>query len=106
MTFYGACLAPEILLVTEYAENSTLYDAIHQSLPQARLKPIDGLKYLIQVANGLKYLHHSKKPPIVHRDVKSLNILVCFSFSKYIPPKKSVIVFNCELVYTDYSTWK
>ncbi|XP_021911933.1 putative leucine-rich repeat receptor-like protein kinase At2g19210 isoform X1 [Carica papaya] len=52
------------------------------------------LKIAVDTAQGLEYLHHGCKPPIIHRDVKSANILLNekmqakiadFGFSKFFP---------------------
>lgn len=39
----------------------------------------DELKFLIcaDIAKGMKYLH-SLTPPIIHRDLRSFNVFVCF----------------------------
>lgn len=39
-----------------------------------RLSPSKAFKYILQICQGLKYLH-SRKPPIIHRDLKPENIL-------------------------------
>ncbi|KAJ8437862.1 hypothetical protein Cgig2_002996 [Carnegiea gigantea] len=63
------------LLVYEYMPNGSLGDLLHS--------PKGGLldwptryKIALDAAEGLSYLHHDCVPPIVHRDVKSNNILL------------------------------
>jgi tRNA A-37 threonylcarbamoyl transferase component Bud32 len=67
------------MLVYEYMENGSLYDWLHggsdgrkkQTLSwDARLKVAAGL------AQGVEYLHHDCVPRIVHRDIKSSNVLL------------------------------
>ncbi|KAK6270942.1 hypothetical protein POUND7_008040 [Theobroma cacao] len=64
----------ERLLVYEYMPHGTLHDHLHGDL-----SPLDWdlrLKIALQAARGLEYLHNEVTPPIVHRDVKTSNILL------------------------------
>lgn len=64
----------ERLLVYEYMPHGTLYDHLHGGL-----SPLNWslrLKISMQAAKGLVYLHKEFVPPIVHRDVKTSNILL------------------------------
>lgn len=68
--FLGACFEPEFCLVIEFCENGSLFHALQKPMPWATRASIT-----LDVARGLYYLH-TRTPPIVHRDVKSLNVLV------------------------------
>ncbi|KAK8678039.1 hypothetical protein V6N13_143556 [Hibiscus sabdariffa] len=62
------------LLVYEYMLNGNLWDALHKGW-----LPLDWpIRYQIAlgVAKGLSYLHHDLFSPIIHRDIKSTNILL------------------------------
>ncbi|KAB2634992.1 receptor-like protein kinase HAIKU2 [Pyrus ussuriensis x Pyrus communis] len=64
------------LLVYEYFPNGSLYDQLHTS---KKMKMGWEVRYEIAVgaARGLEYLHHgSSHRPVIHRDVKSSNILL------------------------------
>lgn len=64
----------ERLLVYEYMPHGTLYDHLHGGL-----SPLNWslrLKVAMQAAKGLEYLHKELVPPIVHKDLKSSNILL------------------------------
>ncbi|KAL2323261.1 hypothetical protein Fmac_027640 [Flemingia macrophylla] len=64
----------ERLLVYEYMPHGTLYDHLHGGL-----SPLNWslrLKIAMQAAKGLEYLHKEQVPPIVHKDLKSSNILL------------------------------
>ncbi|KAF8410297.1 hypothetical protein HHK36_002823 [Tetracentron sinense] len=63
------------LLVYEYLPNGSLWDRLHT----CNEKELDWEKrYEIAVgaAKGLEYLHHGCERPVIHRDVKSSNILL------------------------------
>ncbi|KAL6076589.1 Constitutive triple response 4 [Balamuthia mandrillaris] len=75
--FLGACLQPpNICIVTEFLEKGNLAEVLKRdkdgSEPLSWHKKI---KMARQAAQGMNYLHQSK-PKIVHRDLKSLNLLV------------------------------
>jgi hypothetical protein len=63
------------LLVYEYMSNGSLGDLLHSSKGGLLDWPTR-YKIVADAAEGLSYLHHDCVPPIVHRDVKSNNILL------------------------------
>ncbi|KAM0944574.1 putative protein kinase RLK-Pelle-LRR-XI-1 family [Dioscorea sansibarensis] len=63
------------LLVYEYMPNGSLGDLLHSSKGRLLDWPMR-YKIALDAAEGLSYLHHDCVPPIVHRDVKSNNILL------------------------------
>ncbi|KAL3519821.1 hypothetical protein ACH5RR_017970 [Cinchona calisaya] len=63
------------LLVYEYMPNGSLGDLLHSNKSGSLDWPIR-YKIALDAAEGLAYLHHDCVPPIVHRDVKSNNILL------------------------------
>jgi hypothetical protein len=76
LLYIGASVTPPYyFLVTEYCENGNLFDYIHASSKRFTIKNKDRLKIALEIARGVNYLH-SFNPPILHRDLKSLNILL------------------------------
>ncbi|XP_021892557.1 putative wall-associated receptor kinase-like 16 [Carica papaya] len=76
----GCCLETEIpLLVYEFVTNGTLFDHLHknESLASKLLSSWETrLRIIIDTANALSYLHSDISIPIVHRDIKTTNILL------------------------------
>ncbi|XP_057525386.1 uncharacterized protein LOC130804801 [Amaranthus tricolor] len=74
LLFMGACYSQERLaIVTEFLPRGSLFKILHRNnhvLDQRRR-----LRMALDVARGMNYLHR-RNPPIVHRDLKSSNLLV------------------------------
>ncbi|KAF8091190.1 hypothetical protein N665_0451s0003 [Sinapis alba] len=66
-------------LVYEFMENGSLGDVLHSEKEHRAVSPLDWttrFSIALGAAQGLAYLHHDSVPAIVHRDVKSNNILL------------------------------
>ncbi|PON48767.1 Phosphorylase kinase, gamma catalytic subunit [Parasponia andersonii] len=72
------------LLVYEYMRNGSLGEALHNGKKGAFLGWNLRYKIAIEAAKGLCYLHHDCSPLIVHRDVKSNNILLNSNFEAHV----------------------
>ncbi|KAH7522216.1 hypothetical protein FEM48_Zijuj07G0114900 [Ziziphus jujuba var. spinosa] len=62
-------------LVYEYVESGSLYSWLHENNNE-RLSWKTRLRIAIDVANGLQYIHEHTRPRVVHKDIKSSNILL------------------------------
>ncbi|XP_020221323.1 receptor-like protein kinase 5 [Cajanus cajan] len=82
------CISNEdsLLLVYEYLENHSLDRWLHK---KSKTSPVSGsvldwpkrLHIAIGAAQGLCYMHHDCLSPVVHRDVKTSNILLDSQFN-------------------------
>ncbi|CAN1854308.1 Protein STRUBBELIG-RECEPTOR FAMILY 8 [Linum perenne] len=65
------------MLVYEYCEGGTLHDALHiDEEIQKKLSWNKRIRLALGAARALQYLHEVCKPPLVHQDFKSANILL------------------------------
>ncbi|TKR78103.1 hypothetical protein L596_018964 [Steinernema carpocapsae] len=73
--FFGVCHTnPDFFIVTEFAENGCLFEYLHEHDFQLEFDLI--LTWAIQIANGVQYLHCEAPVTIIHRDLKSKNIVL------------------------------
>ncbi|KAK7387234.1 hypothetical protein VNO78_27866 [Psophocarpus tetragonolobus] len=71
----------ERLLVYEYMNNGSLYDHLHHKYNVDKSSSILNcwkmrIKIALDAARGIEYIHNYAVPPIIHRDIKSSNILL------------------------------
>jgi len=75
LRFLGACVGEDqvLYIVTEYMPGGTIFDLLH--IEKAGLTPADRFRFALHITEGVAYLH-AQNPPVVHRDLKSPNIMV------------------------------
>ncbi|KAJ1376147.1 Serine-threonine/tyrosine-protein kinase, catalytic domain [Sesbania bispinosa] len=74
LLFMGAVYSQERLaIVTELLPRGSLFKTLHNDNQTLDIRR--RLRMALDVARGMNYLHH-RNPPIVHRDLKSSNLLV------------------------------
>ncbi|KAF4726754.1 protein kinase kinase kinase [Perkinsus olseni] len=74
--FYGAALSTApLLLVTEYCAGGSVFHFVYKRTTLWDTSLQQKLKMCLDVARAMRYLH-SVDPPMLHRDLKSLNLLL------------------------------
>ncbi|XP_076460494.1 mitogen-activated protein kinase kinase kinase 20-like [Babylonia areolata] len=74
--FYGAVIQdPNFCLVTEYASNGSLYAYLQNPENELDFKQI--IKWAEEIARGMHYLHFEAPVKVIHRDLKSKNVVIC-----------------------------
>ncbi|KAK2455219.1 MDIS1-interacting receptor like kinase [Trifolium repens] len=67
----------DVMIVYEFMLNGNLGDALHGKQSERLLVDwVSRYNIALGVAQGLSYLHHDCHPPVIHRDIKSNNILL------------------------------
>lgn len=70
---FDSTIDPPYLVVTEFCAGGSVFDLLYNSRQELTLR--QGVKILADVAAGMRYLH-AQKPCILHRDLKSSNVLL------------------------------
>lgn len=67
----------DVMIVYEFMHNGSLGEALHgKQAGRLLVDWVSRYNIAIGVAQGLAYLHHDCHPPVIHRDVKTNNILL------------------------------
>ncbi|XP_068651809.1 serine/threonine-protein kinase-like protein CCR4 [Aristolochia californica] len=67
---------PERVLVYEFMANGTLHEHLHKLEWSPLMEWTPRMKVALDAARGIEYLHTYAVPPVIHRDIKSSNILL------------------------------
>ncbi|XP_026169089.1 mitogen-activated protein kinase kinase kinase 7-like [Mastacembelus armatus] len=74
--FYGAVLeSPNYAIVTEYASGGSLYEYL-SSEQSEEMDMEQIMTWAIQIAKGMHYLHAEAPVKVIHRDLKSRNVVL------------------------------
>lgn len=68
-----ACEMPLLCIVTELAAGGSLHDLLH--VKRVMLQEAQKLRLILQMTEGVMFLH-GQRPPFVHRDLKSANVVL------------------------------
>eukprot|EP01114_Cavostelium_apophysatum_P003603 TRINITY_DN1359_c0_g4_i1.p1 TRINITY_DN1359_c0_g4~~TRINITY_DN1359_c0_g4_i1.p1 ORF type:complete len:965 (+),score=241.91 TRINITY_DN1359_c0_g4_i1:2400-5294(+) len=80
VTFFGACVqtGDRLSMIMEFCPNESLHNYLKHVEDSTKLLPLTWsqiVKWLLQTVKGVNVLH-SMDPPLLHRDIKSLNLLL------------------------------
>nr|CAG4716008.1 unnamed protein product [Naegleria fowleri] len=77
--FFGVIISgPKKFMVVEYLQKGSLDKLINNSRNGTEVVDLERkVHFLLDIANGMNYLHNLKPNPVIHRDLKPGNILLC-----------------------------
>lgn len=80
INFIGVAFDPPMVcIVTEIATGGSLFSVLH--IQRLNITPAQRRQLVLQITEGVEYLH-SQRPPCVHRDLKSANVVLDFGLTE------------------------
>ncbi|XP_031440521.1 mitogen-activated protein kinase kinase kinase 11 [Clupea harengus] len=99
----GVCLQePNLCLIMEYAAGGPL----SRALAGRRIPPHVLVNWAVQIAKGMLYLHSGAIVPVIHRDLKSNNILLAEPIEQESMEGKTLKITDFGLAREWYKTTK
>ncbi|CAA0831696.1 Protein kinase protein with adenine nucleotide alpha hydrolases-like domain [Striga hermonthica] len=81
ISLFGFCYEEKnLLLVYDFLSRGSLEDNLHGNKKEQAFRWEERFRVAIGVAEALEYLHNREGQPVIHRDVKSSNILLSDDF--------------------------
>uniref|UniRef100_A0A1A9W8T6 mitogen-activated protein kinase kinase kinase n=1 Tax=Glossina brevipalpis TaxID=37001 RepID=A0A1A9W8T6_9MUSC len=97
----GVCLKPpKLCLVMEYARGGSL----NRILAGRKIPPDVLVNWAIQIARGMNYLHNEAPISVIHRDLKSSNVLIFEAIEDDNLHKKTLKITDFGLARELYNT--
>lgn len=72
---FDCTVDPPYLIISEYCAGGSLFDLLYNTKAGKDMTLRQSMKILVDIASGMQYLH-AQTPCIVHRDLKSSNVLL------------------------------
>ncbi|CAA0383011.1 unnamed protein product [Arabidopsis thaliana] len=91
------------LLVYEYMPNGSLWEQLHELRGEQEIGWRVRQALALGAAKGLEYLHHGLDRPVIHRDVKSSNILLDEEWRPRIADFGLAKIIQADSVQRDFS---
>ena len=103
--FMGACMIPpDMAIVMEYAERGSLYHVLRDRAAYPSISFPLVVRMATETARGMHYLH-SRSPPVLHRDLKSVNLLVDYEWHIKVSDFGLALTKATSFVHTQVGTW-
>ncbi|XP_037931821.1 mitogen-activated protein kinase kinase kinase [Teleopsis dalmanni] len=100
VALHGVCLKSKLCLVMEYARGGSL----NRILAGRKIPPDVLVDWAIQIARGMNYVHNEAKISIIHRDLKSSNVLIFEAIEGDNLHKKTLKITDFGLARELYNT--
>ncbi|XP_055378676.1 mitogen-activated protein kinase kinase kinase-like [Condylostylus longicornis] len=101
VSLIGVCLrAPNLCLVMQYARGGSL----NRVLAGKKIPPDVLVNWAIQIARGMNYLHNEAPISVIHRDLKSSNVLIFEAFGLENLENKTLKITDFGLAREAYNT--